>query len=112
MIIDDTSILVCDVVQSSVCSFFRLFREDLMGLYISVEPGTITNTDLVQLMGNIGLVCILLQNRNIKHLTCIILYNIVYYYCLLLICRGPTNCFDHPLFLVDVKTKNTIKICG
>jgi hypothetical protein len=59
MIIDDTSIIVCDVVQSSVCSFFRLFREDLMGLYISVEAGTITNTDLVQLMGNIGLVCIL-----------------------------------------------------
>ena len=73
MIIDDTSIIVCDVVQSSVCSFFRLFREDLMDLYISVEAGTFTNTDLVQLMGNIGLVCILLQNRNIKHLTSIIL---------------------------------------
>ena len=28
MIIDDTSIIVCDVVQSSVCSFFRLFRFD------------------------------------------------------------------------------------
>jgi uncharacterized Zn-finger protein len=100
------------VIVPGSTEMYRPIKSSLNNLKKEHTLDCTTSQTIILVSSMIGLVCILLQNRNIKHLTCIILYNIVYYYCLLLICRGPTNCFDHPLFLVDVKTKNTIKICG